>query len=538
MTTPRQQLAAAAAQSQMSNYLKDYFGLINVKSYGAKGDGIINDTYAILAAKTAAASAGSKSLFFPHGTYLINAGTSFTGFFLWGDNSIFSGISDTINQAGDFASAGGLAALLADYNLTKADYNSYKADNAKVYINMAASMAPFVDLTEGGLVDCSAAIQARQTYAESLTNKNVVLLFPAGKYLINTKITIHHGNDAIRAHWIGHDTRLIAGTVGMTMLEIVRTLPDEYYNIGKTVIDGIYIDGASKAAIGIDLQDLNGFYKSLLSNVDVYNCTIGINIHNCRMWSINDCSIYSPDVANSIGINFTADEDMFCGDCWISKTQIVTHATSGKGISGVCTKNSTGSTLNGVHIDHCVIYGNGVTLTASDVLSSFRDWWIDGCAFDSRNSTNGCMQFNGFLNGGSGAIQMSDIWLNGFNTGIYIVNCDGVTIKGGKLSSLLLYGVYVEGGKENSVESLKCYDCNKNNNGSGVISLQGAGYRNKVVANNIYNVGENTLAIIYVGANQIKPIVTLNTTDAGTCVFSMISGGTEGVDFILAGNLS
>jgi polygalacturonase len=102
VTTPRKQLAAAAAQAQMSNFLVDYIGLISVKSYGAKGDGVTNDTQAILDTVEFATENGLKSIFFPHGTYLVDAGlgNDLTGFFLWGDNSTITGDTITINQIG------------------------------------------------------------------------------------------------------------------------------------------------------------------------------------------------------------------------------------------------------------------------------------------------------------------------------------------------------------------------------------------------------------------------------------------------------
>ena len=105
MTSPAELLSRYTAQSEMSSFFIDKMGLISVKSYGAIGDGVTNDTATITAAKTAATAAGLKGLFFPHGTYLVDAGTTFTGFYLWGDNSAFSGISDTIAQVGDFANA-------------------------------------------------------------------------------------------------------------------------------------------------------------------------------------------------------------------------------------------------------------------------------------------------------------------------------------------------------------------------------------------------------------------------------------------------
>ena len=48
-------------------------GMINVRLYGARGDGTTNDTTAIGSAYTAATAAGGVPLFFPEGTYLVTA---------------------------------------------------------------------------------------------------------------------------------------------------------------------------------------------------------------------------------------------------------------------------------------------------------------------------------------------------------------------------------------------------------------------------------------------------------------------------------
>ena len=102
MTTPRELLAQNASQSQLSSFFTDKVGLVSVKSYGALGDGTTNDTAAIIATKAYAATNGLVSIYFPHGAYVVNAGTGalLAGFFLWGDNSTFIGDAITVNQIG------------------------------------------------------------------------------------------------------------------------------------------------------------------------------------------------------------------------------------------------------------------------------------------------------------------------------------------------------------------------------------------------------------------------------------------------------
>lgn len=71
MTTPRELLARYVTQSQMSSFFIDKMGIINVKSYGAVGNGVTDDTAAIQAAINSL-SPGGGAIYFPKGTYIVS----------------------------------------------------------------------------------------------------------------------------------------------------------------------------------------------------------------------------------------------------------------------------------------------------------------------------------------------------------------------------------------------------------------------------------------------------------------------------------
>ena len=74
-------------ETQFSIQLADFSaqlanGFINVKSFGAKGDGVTDDTSAVQAAID---SAGNKAIYFPAGVYLVNIIIPRSGIVLFGD---------------------------------------------------------------------------------------------------------------------------------------------------------------------------------------------------------------------------------------------------------------------------------------------------------------------------------------------------------------------------------------------------------------------------------------------------------------------
>lgn len=91
-------------QAQVSSIFIDLMGLISVKSYGAIGDHITDDTDAVILAIEAVVENDLKSLYFPHGSYKVDPdrinNSDFADIFCWGDNSEFFGITHPINQVG------------------------------------------------------------------------------------------------------------------------------------------------------------------------------------------------------------------------------------------------------------------------------------------------------------------------------------------------------------------------------------------------------------------------------------------------------
>ena len=102
MTTPRQEIARHATQAQLSSFFIDQMKFYNVKTYGAVGDGIIDDTTNINRAMAAATTNNATILYYSPGTYKVtsvNFSTNFDNLVHVGDNAFFNGSTAAIRQA-------------------------------------------------------------------------------------------------------------------------------------------------------------------------------------------------------------------------------------------------------------------------------------------------------------------------------------------------------------------------------------------------------------------------------------------------------
>lgn len=523
----------------LTNY-KTWNGVIyNVVDYKAKGNGVSDDTSAIVNAINAATEKGGGIIFFPAGTYRIS--TNFTSpntSTLWFANGakLSIDIGKTVSINGPIEA--GLYQIFAGSGTV---VGKLKVD--EVYPQWWGAKGD-------GAHDDSAAINAAITCSQTAGAYNgSIVLFPPGHYVISETIVVPHGTESKRVTLSGYNATLRAATSGMDVIQVAsQGSPSSFMNIGETRIFGFRIEcsGIANRAIVIGRNGstypygVDGVFKSLIRDVDIRDfLTVGIEIADSRLWSIDDCTISTTiPGANCVYLNSTNDINM--ADHWFSKTQM---SVTGGNTANVCVKMRvsaiTGSSgLGGIHFTDCVFYGQAINCQATSANSGFRDIFFTSCAVDGLNTNPG---FYGFyfksVPVGSGAVHMINTWVNAQSIGVYMENVDGSQVSGGKISSCSYHAIQINSTAQCSVEGIKIYDVNFLDNGGGVINLSGAGNRNKVIGNNIYNAAGHSTVIILVGSGQVKPIVTLNTTDAGTCVSNNVVG-TEGTDFIVSGNLN
>jgi lysophospholipase L1-like esterase len=279
MTTPAEQLAIRTKQSELNSFFIDKMGLISVKSYGAKGDGVTDDTAAVTAAKTAASAAGAKSLYFPRGVYNVDSGLDLSGFFLWGDNSSFAGISDTIAQVADFASG--------------ADFNALKADIAK--------QTPIVYNVKGygakgdGITDDTEAIQ--DAIDAAVSDGASIVFFSAGTYKVTgltdlDKVNLigdnavfdgienkiqHMGKSSPTFHASKFISKLQNGEaatvvfLGDSTTEHNATADPNHVDLFETWLDDLYPGLVTVVNAGVSGNNVNQMWQRSWVNVMVHN---------------------------------------------------------------------------------------------------------------------------------------------------------------------------------------------------------------------------------------------------------------------------
>ena len=67
-----------ATVQQLGNYAAQIQQWFNIKTYGAAGDGVTNDSAALSAAVAAAAAVGGGIVYVPSGTYFLGNNVSYT----------------------------------------------------------------------------------------------------------------------------------------------------------------------------------------------------------------------------------------------------------------------------------------------------------------------------------------------------------------------------------------------------------------------------------------------------------------------------
>lgn len=258
MTTAGQQIARNGNANNNINVWGSV--MVNVKAFGAKGDGATDDTTAIQAAIDYARSIGKLEVTFPAGTYLYTTLTNTEGMTFLGDGVTLNGTTPI--------SITSIAALKAE--TVTGVYNIVTGYGAK----------------GGGVVDDTVAIQA--AIDDCASNGGGIVYLPPGGYKI-TSTLINTSNNVI-IQGCGYESTYIITDQNITLLQLgdydYPTSPTytesdfRYFNQVKGIMFLSQYSGSSPNTIGIELK---GMCLSVIEDCKFYGTTNGIRVRAISM---------------------------------------------------------------------------------------------------------------------------------------------------------------------------------------------------------------------------------------------------------------
>lgn len=223
-----------------------------------------------------------------------------------------------------------------------------------------------------GMVDDAPAIQRALDAAVSLslaTGRRVTL--PHGNFLINSTLKITRGG----AQLVGDGMTLIAGTAGMTMLQIGSNVAPLAFaqNVG---IEGVWFDGKSLATSALRIENN---YVSTYKNIYIQYCIgDGIAVHdelysllfqscfvtNCgRAFHCSHTGSASPDKLHFLNCNFVSSTN---------ENVLLERVTTAMFVGGSYEKGTVGIGLTLACLNVTILGGHFETNSTADIYA-FKD---------------------------------------------------------------------------------------------------------------------------------------------------------------------
>ncbi|KRE33294.1 glycosyl hydrolase family 28-related protein [Paenibacillus sp. Soil724D2] len=467
--------------------------LYNVKVFGAKGDGVYDDTQAVQDAIDTAISNNATLVYFPPGSYKVTslANTSTINFV--GDNAVFVGYGGTIVQWGDMPT--------------------------QLVINVKDN-----GVLGDGVTDDTTAIQ---TAVDIVNNGGGgIVYFPKGTYKITSPIRVFGNNIQIKGAGIGATVIKNYGTTD------ALNLNDSWLKVQITICD-LTID-ANTQTTGRAINCIN-VHRSIIDRVQIKKHKYGIYF-GVSCFDIYCSKLNVIDVSQD-GSAFQIDAGDLGGGIWITDVTVDCGAATGTyGLDllsgggnfftnidfrtakndGIIIRPTTGQTVmwswfTNVLGDTCT--GNGIHLnpSGSGVINSasFVNCW---------GSTNGS---NGFVVGSTGTI-------------------DGIELIGLRCLDNQFEGLLINGGINVEVNGGTFAGNSKNSSGSNNGIKVGANV-NKFKIRNVRS-GQSS-GRTNTQAYGVTVLPTANNYMIVNCDFTLnISGGLNdaggGANKVVANNLS
>ena len=403
-TTPFLSTGSTTART-LANRFAD---VVNVKDFGAVGDGVTDDTAAMLAAEAA-----GESVYFPEGNYKVTVvpklGVS------WGIGKVFiSGIQTYLHP-------------------TTGPVN-------EVFVSV---FGPNNTATADAYAELQRAIDFAQSVDLPLT------LEQNAKYAIGTGLTFKHGRSlsdtkGYNVYLNGNYSTFYTTSVINTISIVPRCLianAGTGAGIANISIRDINFSGfgnpTSKAlVIGLSGYACDNFAFSKIENIVCvdFNSNAAIYLIECRHINFDRVVVRG----STFRIEASASGS-FCGDHVFQTCEFVASATQNNLAVNAGGALNTNAQVRGINFQSCDFYGSQTELVSNGTVSQVGDFWFIGCQWDQGTgravyvaAQNAGQVFGihfvdpyfaGFLNGGlyfttGGSGQMAQIFVTNGQFGI------------------------------------------------------------------------------------------------------------------------
>ena len=345
-------LNITATDSTTARSLADRFAdVVNVKDYGATGDGVTDDTSAIQAAEAA-----GDSVYFPEGNYNVTVAPTLNK--SWGEGTV--SISST--QTYLHPQPGPVSEIFASV---------FSPNNTAT-------------------TDASTELQRAIDFAQD--NDLPLTLEEGASYRVFTGLTFKHGQSATDAQKYsvklnGNNAKFFPDGSAITVISVVPrcTLADRSTGRGVSEISikdltfSGYASTSSKAlVIGETGYACDNFLFSKLENILIqqFNSNAVLFFKETRHYSCKKVVI-----RNSTCRIEASTTSSFCGDMVFHACEFVSNPTGSKNPLDISSAG-TGA-VRGIHFDQCYFYGNQTELVCNGQAGSqVGDIWFVGCQFD------------------------------------------------------------------------------------------------------------------------------------------------------------
>ena len=502
-----------ATGSTQARFISDRFAdVVNVKDFGAVGDGVTDDRAAVVAA-----FAAQNEVYFPAGTYLIGASATIPA-----DKIL------RMNGGAVFSVASG--ATLTIHASFEGNPNSHHFQGFGSTVGIGEVYTEWFGARGDKTTNDQPAFQRAVTCVQASfpSGANGVIRLQSKDYLLastwNVSQTANTPIDIIGTGTLIGDTRLYGTPTSSHQIIAIEGNTDNIQSIVDFTIKGFSVISQNIGqGTGIYFNPtgnnrLNGLQQSLVENIHILNFREGIVIRNTRLVNFKRISVWNEGIDGTIFANANyclviqdgaANTADFVGDLTFDNCQFVSRKDyfselvriQASSAGAVIPPGKIDITCAGIRFTECIFYRGGdysISLFA-DNYSKIADIWFNNCQLDDTT-------------GISVTTQSANAFITNINVqGTYFTACAGncVRINGsasnGKINAIGITNNYAAG-----IFSSAAVDC--------------SGVNNVVVANNRWSGCDWAVGSLLNFSNCNQVVATGNSAgQAGTSLVGVFA---------------